>query len=99
MRMYIRLRDCESSAKSNELDRHEDPDGEAATNALQRLRSRSQGFVFAKEEDFERDTVPFQSLNTHYEEKTSQYALWDKMQDYEQRASHGAECEDALGEV
>lgn len=60
---------------------------------------RGEVLVAGEEEQFRGDTVTLQSLDTHHEEETCQDAVGDEMQDNEQRAAHGSQCEEALCQV
>lgn len=50
-------------------------------------------------DQFESDPVPLEGLHPHDEEESGEDTSWDQVEDYEERARHGSEGENALSEV
>lgn len=94
------LRDGEGSREAEELEGDEGIDGAFAADASEGFGGGGgEGVVAEEEEAFLGDAVFEQGLDAHDEEEAGEDALGDEVQDDEEGAGHGAEGEEALGEV
>ncbi|KAF7552254.1 hypothetical protein G7046_g7464 [Stylonectria norvegica] len=75
------------------------PDGGAARDLAQRSGSGREGAVARKEDELGRDAIGLERLHAHDEEEPREHAVRNQVDDDEERAGHGAEGEEALGEV
>ena len=86
-------------AEANQLQDDERPDGETAFDALERVGCWRETAVLGEEDEFLGDAVALEGLDAHDEEEAGQNGLGDQVQNNEQRAGHGAQGHEALGEV
>lgn len=93
------LGDGKGGAEADELDGDEEPDGAAAANLEEGVGRRGEGLVAAEEDELGGDAVGLEGLDAHDEEEAGKHAVGDEVQADEQRPRHGAEGEEALGEV
>lgn len=94
------LRDGEGSREAEQLEGDEVIDGAFAADAGEGFGGGGgEGVVAEEEEAFLGDAVFEQGLDAHDEEEAGEDALGDEVQDDEEGAGHGAEGEEALGEV
>lgn len=70
-----------------------------ALDALQGLVGGGERTVAGEEEEFGGDAVPFEGLDAHDEEEACEDTLGDEVEDDEEGSAHGAEGEEALGEI
>lgn len=94
-----RLRDGKRGSKREQLDADEPPHGRAPAHRAQGRSSRRQVPVAGEEHELGGDAVGLEGLEAHDEEEAGEHAVGDEVQDDEQGARHGAEGEQALGEV
>ena len=85
--------------EAEELDGDEPPDGGAARDGAQGRGRRREVAVAGEVHDLGGDAVGLESLEAHDEEEAGEDAVGDEVQDDEQGPRHGAEGEEALGEV
>lgn len=93
------LCDGKGGGKTNNLNTGKDPDGGVTLDGLQLGSRGCKGLVAGEEHDLGGDTVALEGLYTHDEEESCKDAMGNEVQDDQKRACHGAEGEEALGEV
>lgn len=93
------LGDGKGGTEANQLDNDKGPDCSSPVDSLQGVGSWREIFVLGEENQFLRDAVALESLDSHDEEQASHDALWNQVENNKKRTGHCAQSQESLSKI